>query len=118
MIKAKLLRCVIACVQASHSLKGRQVQAKCKTCLLGVSGNALTSDRFLGIPLTKVLLASRSHAERKPILVICMTNHALDSFLDDLRKAGIVKLARIGTKSKDKGNSAHFTAKKTEKNHI
>jgi hypothetical protein len=30
-----------------------------------------------------------------------MTNHALDSFLEDLRKAGITKLARIGSNSKE-----------------
>jgi len=30
-----------------------------------------------------------------------MTNHALDSFLEGLRKAGIVKLARLGSNSKE-----------------
>lgn len=56
---------------------------------------------FLGVSLTKVLLSSRGHVKRKPILVVCMTNHALDSFLDDLRKAGITKLARMGSNSKE-----------------
>ncbi|KAK4697266.1 hypothetical protein P7C71_g795, partial [Lecanoromycetidae sp. Uapishka_2] len=69
--------------------------------------NKTTLDRgqatafFLGIALTKVLLASRGHVSRKPILVVCMTNHALDSFLEDLRNAGISKLARLGSNSKE-----------------
>ena len=36
-----------------------------------------------------------------PILVVCLTNHALDSFLADLRNAGIVNFARIGSGSKE-----------------
>ena len=58
-------------------------------------------DRFLGVSLAKVLLASRPCVSRKPILVVCMTNHALDSYLDDLRNAGIRKLARLGRGSKE-----------------
>ena len=57
--------------------------------------------RFLGVALTKVLLASRSTNIRKPILVICLTNHALDSFLADLRDAGIVTFTRLGSMSKE-----------------
>ena len=57
--------------------------------------------RFLGVSLTKVLLASRDKASKKPILVVCKTNHALDSFLDDLRKSGVMKLVRLGGNSKE-----------------
>ena len=57
--------------------------------------------RFLGVSLTRVLLASRDHIKRKPILVVCMTNHALDSFLQELHRAGITKLARLGSNSKE-----------------
>ena len=52
----------------------------------------------------KVLLASRtqngsSSSPSRPILVVCLTNHALDSFLDGLREAGVQKLVRIGNGS-------------------
>jgi hypothetical protein len=49
-----------------------------------------------------VLLASNAqhHASsQRPILVVCLTNHALDSFLDGLREAGVQKLVRIGNGS-------------------
>lgn len=61
----------------------------------------LTQYSFLGVALTKVLLASRSHSALKPILIVCMTNHALDSFLEDLRNAGVSKLVRVGSNSKE-----------------
>lgn len=32
---------------------------------------------------------------------MCVTNHALDSFLEDLRKSGVTKLARLGGNSKE-----------------
>lgn len=60
-----------------------------------------TGKTFLGIALTRVLLASRSTTNRKPILVVCLTNHALDSFLGGLHDAGIKKIARIGRGSKE-----------------
>lgn len=55
---------------------------------------------FLSVALTRVLLASRSGLSPKPILVVCKTNHALDSFLAGLRDAGVEKLVRIGNGSK------------------
>lgn len=61
----------------------------------------LTLFRFLGVSLTKTLLASRRPDRAKPILVVCQTNHALDSFLDDLRKDGITKLVRLGGGSQE-----------------
>ena len=61
----------------------------------------LTFARFLGVALAKVLLASRPHISRKPILVVCMTNHALDSYLEDLRNTGVTKLVRLGRGSKE-----------------
>lgn len=53
---------------------------------------------FLGVQLAKILLASRPRP--KPVLLVCLTNHALDSFLADLRDAGVSKLLRIGSGSK------------------
>lgn len=66
----------------------------------------LTSRSFLGVALTKVLLESRSHVSRRPILVVCTTNHALDSFLNDIRQAGVTKLVRLGGNSKESWTKA------------
>ncbi|EXJ87672.1 hypothetical protein A1O1_04596 [Capronia coronata CBS 617.96] len=53
---------------------------------------------FLGVQLAKTLLESRPNL--KPLLLVCLTNHALDSFLADLRDAGVKNLLRIGSGSK------------------
>lgn len=53
---------------------------------------------FLAVQLTKILLRSRTTC--KPILLVCLTNHALDKFLGDLRDAGVDKVLRIGRGSK------------------
>ena len=60
-----------------------------------------TGKTFLGIALSRVLLASRFTTNRKPILVVCLTNHALDSFLGGLLDVGITKIARVGRGSKE-----------------
>jgi hypothetical protein len=63
-----------------------------------------TGKTYLGTALTKVLLASRVQTRAsltRPILVVCLTNHALDSFLDGLREAGVEKLVRIGNGSQE-----------------
>lgn len=54
---------------------------------------------FLGVQLTKALLSSRP--TQKPILLVCLTNHALDSFLQDLRDAEVTGLLRVGGGSKE-----------------
>lgn len=54
---------------------------------------------FLGAQLVKVLLDSRPR--ERPILLVCQTNHALDNFLVDLRDAGVPKLLRVGSGSKE-----------------
>ncbi|KAK5021511.1 hypothetical protein LTS07_010918 [Exophiala sideris] len=54
---------------------------------------------YLGVQLAKAILPSRRNP--KPILVVCLTNHALDSFLKDLRDAGVTGLLRIGSGSKE-----------------
>jgi hypothetical protein len=64
-------------------------------CTQGPPGCGKT---FLGVKLAQVLIDSR--VRDKPILVVCLTNHALDSFLTDLRDAGIPDLVRIGSSSK------------------
>lgn len=55
---------------------------------------------FLGVELTKTLLNSR--ISPKPILLVCLTNHALDNFLVELRDAGVKNLLRVGSGSKEK----------------
>ena len=61
----------------------------------------MADNSYLGISLARVLLASRPDKNRKPILVISVTNHALDNFLAGLREAGITGLARLGSQSKE-----------------
>lgn len=60
-----------------------------------------TGKSFLGVAISQVILASRNLLNPKPILVVCMTNHALDSFLKDLLDVGITKLARLGRNTKE-----------------
>lgn len=55
---------------------------------------------YLSVALTRVLLASRVAESKKPILLVCRTNRALDSLLAGLRDAGVEKLMRIGNGSK------------------
>ena len=81
-----------------------QAKALCESLcrsLAFTQGPPGTGKTFLGVALARVLLASRPPALRRPILVVCMTNHALDSFLSGLYDAGVTSLARFGTKSKE-----------------
>lgn len=75
-------------------------ESLCRT-LAFTQGPPGTGKTFLGIGLARVLLASFQAHSRKPLLVVCMTNHALDSFLNGLREAGILGLARLGAQSKE-----------------
>lgn len=65
-----------------------------------------TGKTFLGIALVRTLLASRTGRPHKPLLIVCRTNHALDSFLSGLRDAGVKKLVRIGSKSREEWTKA------------
>ena len=58
-----------------------------------------TGKTFLGVAEAEVILKSQSHEHRKPIVVVCMTNHALDDFLASLLKRNINKVVRLGTRS-------------------
>lgn len=80
-----------------------------------VQGPPGTGKSYVGIQLVKVLLANTSStpaaAEKQqsdhpesplqpvigPILIVCLTNHALDQFLEALHDAGIKDMVRVGT---------------------
>lgn len=63
-----------------------------------------TGKTYLGVALVKAIYASHmgiSMNRPKPILAVCMTNHALDSFLSDLKREGILHIARLGSGSRE-----------------
>ena len=80
-----------------------------------IQGPPGTGKSYVGIELIKVLLANTSptllaagklHLEHPqqplqpvigPILIVCLTNHALDQFLEALHVAGITEMVRVGT---------------------
>ncbi|KPI35941.1 NFX1-type zinc finger-containing protein 1 [Cyphellophora attinorum] len=63
-----------------------------------VQGPPGTGKTYLGLRLAQVLLASRPS---KPILVVCLTNHALDNFLSGLIGAGVKDIVRVESGSKE-----------------
>ncbi|KAK6332445.1 hypothetical protein TWF696_003159 [Orbilia brochopaga] len=54
---------------------------------------------YVGVKMVVGLLANKASLGLGPILCICYTNHALDQFLNELLKAGIKNIARIGSPS-------------------
>ncbi|ETI26015.1 hypothetical protein G647_02792 [Cladophialophora carrionii CBS 160.54] len=54
---------------------------------------------YLGLKVAQAVLESRT--AQKPVLLVCLTNHALDNFLADLRDAGVFGLLRVGSGSKE-----------------
>ncbi|KAL8701662.1 MAG: hypothetical protein Q9224_000396, partial [Gallowayella concinna] len=91
---------IIEEVCSTTTLDHGQATALCENLSRGLAftqGPPGTGKTFLGVSLAKVVL---KHAP-KPILVACMTNHALDNFLADLVKQGITKIARVGSGSKE-----------------
>lgn len=88
-----------------------------------VQGPPGTGKTFLGVALTKAILAAGKSGE-KPILAVCMTNHALDSFLKDLVDQGITQIARLGCGSKEEWTAKYnlrslvMSVKSTERERI
>lgn len=97
-------RTILHSLRLQTTLDEGQAAALCENLSRGLAftqGPPGTGKTFLGVSLVKVLLASRSSLDIKPILVVCLTNHALDSFLGDLRKYGVTKLVRLGRGSRE-----------------
>lgn len=97
-------------VCSATTLDHGQATALCENLSRGLSftqGPPGTGKTFLGVSLAKVIL---NHSPSKPILVACMTNHALDNFLADLIKQGITKVARLGGGSKEDWIGKHTMA--------
>ena len=109
-LDGKVLSPILGAVEQETTLDGGQAEALCESLsreLAFTQGPPGTGKTYLGVSLVKTLLESRDEANRKPILVVCMTNHALDSFLDGLRSAGLTRFARLGRGSKKAWTSAH-----------
>ena len=73
---------------------------------------------YLGVALTRVLLASRPPTSQKPILVVCVTNHALDSVLGGLNEADVRDLLRIGAGSREEWTNAINLREKRNKGRL
>ena len=69
-----------------------------------VQGPPGTGKTYLGLKILKMLLhnsqAWNDPAQRRPLLVVCYTNHALDQFLEGLLAFFQGKLVRVGGRSK------------------
>ncbi|KAI4208324.1 MAG: hypothetical protein LQ348_000248 [Seirophora lacunosa] len=86
---------------SATTLDQGQAAALCENLSRGLAftqGPPGTGKTFLGVSLAKVIL---EHMPKTPILVACMTNHALDNFLGDLIGQGITRVARLGNGSKE-----------------
>ncbi|CAM9548526.1 unnamed protein product, partial [Hapterophycus canaliculatus] len=62
-----------------------------------VQGPPGTGKTFLGVLLAQIILSSTD----EKILCVCYTNHALDSFLEDMLDKGMTSMVRIGGGSKN-----------------
>lgn len=67
-----------------------------------------TGKTFLGVSLAQVILASQDKAKAQPILIASQTNRACDDFLQDLKRKGLTKIARLGGGSKEEWIKPHL----------
>ncbi|XP_059484951.1 NFX1-type zinc finger-containing protein 1-like [Neocloeon triangulifer] len=66
-----------------------------------IQGPPGTGKTFIGLKIAQILVENRAVTSRKtPILVVCLTNHALDQFLVGISKF-TSKIVRIGGQSKN-----------------
>ena len=61
-----------------------------------IQGPPGTGKTYLALKLVQVLIANQ--AAQGPILVECLTNHALDQFLEGLVAMGIQGIIRVGSR--------------------
>jgi len=64
-----------------------------------IQGPPGTGKTFVGLKIVHALLENTKSVRHSPILVVCMTNHALDSFLEGIYNI-CESMVRIGSRSK------------------
>jgi superfamily II DNA or RNA helicase len=62
-----------------------------------IQGPPGTGKTFLALQVVRVLLAAR-RAGDPPILFMCLTNHALDQFLEGVVAMGERNIVRVGAR--------------------
>ncbi|RUP50778.1 P-loop containing nucleoside triphosphate hydrolase protein [Jimgerdemannia flammicorona] len=65
-----------------------------------IQGPPGTGKTKIGIDLVRILLHNHEKGRLGPILCICVTNHALDQFLEHLLDKGVKGIVRVGSQSK------------------
>ncbi|KAI9675804.1 MAG: hypothetical protein M1829_003229 [Trizodia sp. TS-e1964] len=91
-------------VKNETTLDEGQAEALCDNLtreLAFCQGPPGTGKSFLGSALVRTILASQEPEDKRPIIAVCMTNHALDSFLKDLIDHGVGDVVRLGRNSKE-----------------
>ena len=63
---------------------------------------------FFGVVWCQITLDSRESHDKKPVVVVCQTNHALDDFLKSLLKKGIKNVVRLGNRSTEEWTSQYM----------
>ena len=114
----KQLKVMTDALSVSTTLDNGQAVALCENLCRGLAftqGPPGTGKTYLGVSLCKVILESRDRREPKPILAVCMTNHALDNFLEDLLKEGITKITRLGAGSKEDWTKQYLLKEQSKK---
>ncbi|KAJ8042122.1 NFX1-type zinc finger-containing protein 1 [Holothuria leucospilota] len=92
-----------------------------EVCL--IQGPPGTGKTYVGLKIVETLLQNKHiWSERRPLLVVCYTNHALDQFLEGILDRGITSVVRIGGRSSSERlkelniNKIHRSTKSTRKN--
>ncbi|KAL3446759.1 hypothetical protein BJX65DRAFT_318478 [Aspergillus insuetus] len=64
-----------------------------------IQGPPGTGKSYVGIQIARCLLGNKERFDLGPLLCVCYTNHALDQFLTELKKSGVNRIVRIGSRS-------------------
>ena len=86
--------------ESVNKLDGAQFDAYCMALqrrVALVQGPPGTGKTLLGVAIARTIL----FVTKETILCLCYTNHALDSFLEDLIDVGIKDIVRVGGRSKN-----------------